>query len=184
MAHLHNVLPSALTLTLALSVCGLANAQTAPAADPAAKPAKTTVKKQDKAAAKSVAAVPPAATPEQVVAASRVYYGEYTCEFNQSVSIAADPKYPSYVDVRHLKASYVMKPVVSETGAIRLEDVSGETLMVQIANKSMLLNVKTGHRVVDDCQSADQQRFNSSAKAAQSANAGATSGSMFNAPGK
>ena len=36
-----------------------------------------------------------------------------------------------------------MKPVLSSTGAIRLEDVRGETLMVQIASKSMLLNVKT-----------------------------------------
>jgi hypothetical protein len=183
MAHLRTALPSALTLTLALSVCCLANAQTAPAADPAAKSAKTTVKKKDKAPAKSAALPPPAATPEQVAAASRVYYGHYHCEFNQSVSIAADPKYPSYVDVQHLNASYVMKPVVSETGAIRLEDVGGETLMVQIANKSMLLNVKTGHRVVDDCQSADQEQFNS-ARSAQSANAGAAGSSMFNAAGK
>ena len=154
-----------------------------PAADPAAKPAKAAVKKKDKAPAKAAALVPPTASPEQVAAAGRVYYGEYKCEFNQSVSISADPKYPSYVDVQHLKTSYVMKPVVSETGAIRLEDVGGETLMVQIANKSMLLNVKTGHRVVDDCQSSDQQQFNS-ARAAQSANAGAAGSSMFNAPAK
>jgi hypothetical protein len=46
-----------------------------------------------------------------------------------------------------------MKPVESQTGAIRLEDVKGETLVVQIAAKSMLLNVKTGQRLLDGCVS-------------------------------
>ena len=51
-----------------------------------------------------------------------------------------------------------MKPVLSSTGAIRLEDVHGETLMVQIASKSMLLNVKTARRIVDECVSARAAR--------------------------
>ena len=62
-----------------------------------------------------------------------------------------------------------MKPVLSSTGAIRLEDVRGETLMVQIAAKSMLLNVKTGHRIVDDCISPKQHELIEAAKAAKAA---------------
>ena len=50
------------------------------------------------------------------------------------------PKFPGYAELRFGKSVYVMKPVASETGAIRLEDVKGETLVIQIANKSMLLN--------------------------------------------
>ena len=62
-----------------------------------------------------------------------------------------------------------MKPVLSSTGAIRLEDVRGETLMVQIASKSMLLNVKTAQRIVDDCVSPKQRELMAEAKAAKAA---------------
>ena len=62
-----------------------------------------------------------------------------------------------------------MKPVLSSTGAIRLEDVRGETLMVQIASKSMLLNVKTAQRIVDDCISPKQREMIAEAKAAKAA---------------
>jgi hypothetical protein len=71
--------------------------------------------------------------------------------------------------VKHLKSVYVMKPVLSSTGAIRLEDVRGETLMVQIAAKSMLLNVKTGHRIVDACVSPKQRELMEAAKVAEAA---------------
>jgi hypothetical protein len=79
----------------------------------------------------------------------------------------ASPKYLSYVEVKHGKTDYLMKPVLSSTGAVRLEDVRGETLMVQIASKSMLLNVKTAHRVVDDCVSPKQRELMEAAKAAK-----------------
>ena len=53
----------------------------------------------------------------------------------------------------------LMKPVLSSTGAVRLEDVKGTTLMVQIASKSMLLNVKTGTRLVDECVCPKQREL-------------------------
>ena len=164
---------TSLALALSLSFSGIASAQSAPApAKPAAKAAAKTTKK---APAKAPAAfVPEAATPEQIDAAERVFYGPYECEFNQAIDIQIDPKYPAYVDVKHLKATYLMKPVLSSTGAIRLEDVHGETLMVQISNKSMLLNVKTGHRLVDDCVSAKQRELIAAAKVAKAAEAAAS----------
>jgi hypothetical protein len=45
-----------------------------------------------------------------------------------------------------------MKPVSSNTGAVRLEDIRGKVLLVQIPFKSMLLNTQTGQRIVDSCQ--------------------------------
>jgi len=44
-----------------------------------------------------------------------------------------------------------MKPVLSNTGAIRLEDVKGAALLIQILTKSMLMDVKAGRRMVDGC---------------------------------
>ena len=138
------------------------------------KPAAKSVKSTKKAAAhKAAEFVLPAASAEQVDAAERVYYGAYDCEFNQSIQIVANPKHASYVDIKHGKADYLMKPVLSSTGAIRLEDVRGETLMVQIAAKSMLLNVKTGRRLVDDCISPKQRDLNEAAQAAKAAAAAA-----------
>jgi hypothetical protein len=59
-----------------------------------------------------------------------------------------------------------MKPVLSSTGAVRLEDVKGTTLMVQIASKSMLLNVKTGTRLVDECVCPQQRELIEAARQA------------------
>jgi hypothetical protein len=97
------------------------------------------------------AAALPAASPEQMSAADRALVGPYACEFNQSVNVEANPKSPGYIDVKHLKAVYTMKPVLSSTGALRLEDVKGRTLFLQIANKSMLMDTKAGKRLVDAC---------------------------------
>jgi hypothetical protein len=111
----------------------------------------------------------PQALPEQIDAAGRVYYGAYECEFNQGVTIAKSEKHAAYVDVRSGKSTWLMKPVLSTTGAVRLEDVKGQTLMVQIASKSMLLNVKTSRRIVDECVSARQRELIAEAKAAEAA---------------
>ncbi len=161
----------ALAAALALAFAGATHAQTAPAA-PAnrAAPAKPT----KKALPVKRVVEPPAPAPasaEQIAAAQDVYYGTYDCEFKQTVEIVQSTKYPAYVDVKHGKADYVMKPVLSSTGAIRLEDVRGDTLMVQIASKSMLLNVKTAQRIVDDCVSPKQRELIEAAKVAKAAEA-------------
>ena len=97
------------------------------------------------------------ASPEQLAAAERTHFGVYACEFNQSIDVGMNPKTPGYVDVKYLKDTYTMKPVQSSTGALRLEDVKGKTLLLQIANKSMLMDVKAGHRIVDACVHESQR---------------------------
>ena len=155
----------------ALIVCSW-GAASAVAADAPAKPAKPVAKALEKV--KGKLSPPPAFTvpdaePDQVKAAELVFYGPYDCEFQQTVNITQSPKYSGYVDVKHGAKAWLMKPVLSSTGAIRLEDVRGETLMVQIASKSMLLNVKTAHRIVDDCVSPKQRELMAEAKAAKAA---------------
>lgn len=109
-----------------------------------------------KAAKPAAETVLPNASEEQLAAAERVGYGEYACEFNQVVKIDRHAGQPGYVKLSYKNKGWTMKPVVSSTGAVRMEDVRGEALMLQIANKSMLLNPKSGQRMVDDCHAGDQ----------------------------
>ncbi len=139
------------TIGLAVALCAASVASQAQTAAPAAKPAAKAPVAAKKAAPAAASADPVAATPAQLAAAERVFYGTYLCEFDKSVQVSSIPKFPGYAELRFGKSVYVMKPVASETGAIRLEDVKGETLVIQIANKSMLLNVKSGQRLLDGC---------------------------------
>jgi hypothetical protein len=144
-------------------------AASASAADAPAKPGAKALEKVKNKLSPPPAFTVPDAQPDQVKAAELVFYGPYDCEFQQTVNITQSQKYSGYVDVKHGAKAWLMKPVLSSTGAIRLEDVRGETLMVQIASKSMLLNVKSAQRIVDDCVSPKQREMIAEAKAAKAA---------------
>ncbi len=141
-----------LGLGLGFSIQAAVAADPPKAAAPAASaPAKKRIPKPP-AAPKPAPDVPPSqASAEQMEAAGRVLYGNYDCEFKQTVTVERNPRYEGYADVVNGKQRYTMRPVVSPIGAIRLEDVKGKTLMVQIAYKSMLLDVQIGQRLVDEC---------------------------------
>ena len=162
--------PSSRSLTqvlAALSACAaLFSAAQAQDAKPAPKPAPQTT--QSKPAQKRPANVPPPTTAEQMAelphadeeqrqAATLVHYGKYVCDEKFEVFVERNPVFDGYVDVRYKKDVWVMKPVASRTGAVRLEDIRGRVLLVQIPFKSMLLNTQTGQRIVDSCQH-DMQR--------------------------
>ena len=121
------------------------------------------------------------ATEEQLAAAERAYLGPYDCEFKQSIVIAPHPK-PGYVTVTWAKEVFTMKPVLSSTGALRLEDVTGRTLMIQIANKSMLLDTKIGRRLVDECLHPAQRAAIEAAKLARAAAAAEAAASGIEMP--
>jgi hypothetical protein len=135
---------------LASMLClGVAQAET---------PAKT------KAPAKAAKAPPaakalPVADQAQLDAAERTLFGEYACEFDQKIDVGMNAKTPGYVDVKFKNSIFTMKPVLSSTGALRLEDVTGRTLLLQIANKSMLMDTKIGQRMVDNCVHPEQAKF-------------------------
>jgi hypothetical protein len=165
----------------ALILCAAlpAFAQT-PAAKPAAPKAAEAKPAAAKPAAKSTAKAPAKKTPPpppepvlvdadeaQLAAAERAYLGDYACEFKESVHIDKHPKAAGYINVAWKKQVITMKPVLSSTGALRLEDVTGRTLMIQIANKSMLLDTKIGQRLLDDCVHPEQVKLMEAARAAK-----------------
>ena len=151
---------AAITLGILLGMtAGAFSSQAHAATDTAAvPPAATKAKAKPKSSAKKKAApvaekfVPlPEASPEQLEAAKRVLIGRYECEFGKKLLIDANDTNRGYFNLRQDKQTWVVKPVVSSTGAVRLEDSKDTILLIQILTKSMLLNVKTGHRLVDGC---------------------------------
>jgi hypothetical protein len=99
----------------------------------------------------------PEATPEQQQAAQRVHVGKYQCELGKSIAVQAAAAHNGYFDLKSGKQSWVMKPVTTETGATRLEDVKGQTVLIQILTKSMLMDQKAGRRLIDGCVHPTQQ---------------------------
>ena len=99
----------------------------------------------------------PQADDDQRAAAAMAHLGEYACEFGEQVRVQPSTRHDGYLDVIHRRSSWTMKPVLSSTGALRLEDVGGRTMMLQIAAKSMLMDTRAGRRLVDDCVH-EQQR--------------------------
>ena len=97
-------------------------------------------------------------TPAELEIAKRVYVGDIPCELGAKVVIKAR-KREGYFLVTHGINRFVMHPVESRTGAIRLEDPARGALFLQIANKSMLMNQKEGKRLADECMSPEQAKF-------------------------
>lgn len=116
---------------------------------------KRTAATKSKKAAAAIAAtqlVPlPPASAEQLSASERVLIGRYDCEFKKTILVDRNDKNPGYVNLTLGPQSWVTKPVLSSTGAIRLEDTDSEILLLQILTKSMVMNIKTGQRIVDGC---------------------------------
>lgn len=145
---------SALMVGTPAGAAGTSSAKKAPTA---AEKARATARKATTAAGAAAAAAATAtplalASEEQRQAYSLAHLGEYQCEFKRMVRVMANPRHEGYVDLHFDKQVVTARPVLSSTGAIRLEDVKGRFLMVQIAFKSMLMDTKVGQRVADDCQ--------------------------------
>jgi len=90
--------------------------------------------------------------------AKTVYTGEIQCELGEKVTIKPMKREGFFYLVRGIHR-FVMHPVESRTGAIRLEDPQRGGLWLQLANKSMLMNQKEGKRIADDCQSPQQVAY-------------------------
>jgi hypothetical protein len=157
--------PAALTLAIAIGLSSAAtvalSADTAPsksAAKSAPRPA--TPREELKSEAKGLALATEtteAISAAQLDIAARVLTGKADCEDNQAVDVDAMPGKPGMFKVRFKGANYVMVPEETTTGAVRLTDRKAEVVWLQIPAKSMLLNNRAGHRMVDRCTHAEQR---------------------------
>lgn len=154
---------SALIALLIGGVSGMAMAQQ-PANPVQPKKATTTaapaVKPKAKVEAKAVAArielAETVLSRAELDIAERVYVGLMPCELGNAVTLTPDSKAPGYFDLHLNKSKFRLIPVLTTTGAIRLEDGRNGAVWLQLANKSMLMNHKLGQRMADECMSAQQ----------------------------
>ena len=153
---------------LALSTFALAPAQAQTAASAPAR----------KVAAKKPAKAEPAPAtnddlnPNQLSLADRVLTGVADCEFKEKVDVEKIAGHSGNFKVTYEHKSYTMVPEETTTGAIRLVDLTGALVWIQIPMKSMLMNQKEHHRLVDGCQE-DEQRIAVQASQKAAVNAGA-----------
>ena len=97
-------------------------------------------------------------TAAELAIAQRVHTGEIKCELGAHVKVTPRRR-AGYFLVSHGINRFVMHPVESKTGAIRLEDPVRGALWLQLGNKSMLMNQKEGKRLADECASPEQLDF-------------------------
>lgn len=132
----------------------------AAASSPAATQKKTAPKPS---AAKATKKAAPAPAPEapltegQLAAAQRVFTGRADCEYKQAVDVEPVSGQPGHFDVRFGKRTYRMVPEETTTGAVRLHDQRADVVWLQIPVKSMMMDNKAGHRLVDACQHPQQR---------------------------
>ena len=167
------------TLTAAAALSTLAlSAAFAQTATPAAKPKpKAAVAKKTPKSAEPVSATNDNLNPVQLSMADRVLTGTADCEFKQKVDVEKVPGHNGNFKVTFDHKTYVMVPEETTTGAIRLVDLSGAVVWIQIPLKSMLMNQKEHHRLVDGCQE-DEQRIAVQSSQKAGANAGALAPSV------
>lgn len=136
-------------------------------ATPTKKPAASQSRKELQSEAQGLALateVSESISANQLQIADRVLTGNAQCEFNQTVSVDPIKDKPGHFKVGFNKASYVMTPQETSTGAVRLEDKRNGIVWLQIPSKSMMMNQKVGQRMVDGCMHAEQRASVASAK--------------------
>ena len=138
-------------LLLALAMALPAAAADKPLSKPSAKATHSSVKHVE-----PEVLAPVVVSPEQMAIANKVLVGKINCELATVVTMTNDAQSPGrfFLDMGHKR--YVLLPVVTSTGAVRLEEESSGAVWLQLANKSMLMNQKEGKRLADDCMNPDQ----------------------------
>jgi hypothetical protein len=99
---------------------------------------------------------PVALSPEQMAVASKVLVGKIPCELSVNITMTPDVRSAGRFLLEMGHDKYVMTPVVTTTGAVRLEDAASGAVWIQVANKSMLMNQKLGKRLADACTHPEQ----------------------------
>lgn len=84
--------------------------------------------------------------------ATQLKTGDFSCELGNKVQVRMDGRVTDGVTLVWKGNSYMMSPVSTSTGAVRLENKGEGLVWIQIPSKSMLLNSKIGQQLANDCK--------------------------------
>jgi hypothetical protein len=146
---IRTLIAGATLAALSLNGAFAATAASAPAA-------KSTAKKPVHKVAPKVAEPEAPLSQGQLDVAKRVMTGTAECEFKEKVEVAAAPE-AGHFHVTYGKTTYTMVPKETTTGAVVLVDTVKDVEWLQIPAKSMLLDQKSHHRLVTECQESEQK---------------------------
>jgi len=146
---------SCFVLLLALGVAANASTRPATSAD-RVKPARAVAKKYVQQALPVAAPEMVALSATQLAIADKVFTGKIPCELGASVTLAPDIRSAGRFVLALGREQYLMEPVVTSTGAVRLEDSVSGSVWIQVPNKSMLMNQKMGKRLAGECMHPEQ----------------------------
>jgi len=150
-------------LIASLAAAATASAETPTAAKPHSKKAQSVKKVPAASHRQAIEEATPTEDPDPTVklsateleTAKHIYVGEIQCELGAKVTIKPMKREGFFFVSRGIN-KFVMHPVDSRTGAIRLEDPVRGALWLQLGNKSMLMSQKEGKRLADECQAPEQ----------------------------
>ncbi len=131
-------------------------AQAAEPGKPVAKATRSPAKAALRATAEPEVLAPVVLSPEQEAIAEKVLVGKIQCELSVQVTMTPDAHSLGRFVLEIGRRRHLMEPVVTSTGAVRLEEASSGAVWLQLANKSMLMNQKEGKRLADDCMNPGQ----------------------------
>lgn len=149
-------------LAVALTGAGCAAIAAEPAQAVAKKPAtkatasRAELKTKANQTAVGIQAAQAALTLDELAIAQLIHVGPVACELGVTVNVKADVQMPGYFTIESQKFKFRMTPVVTSTGAIRLQDIHAGAVWLQLANKSMLMSQKLGSRLADVCMNPAQ----------------------------
>ena len=89
--------------------------------------------------------------------AANVHTGMLVCENRKTIMLWPDKALPGRFVLKMNKTVFRMKPMHSDSGAVRLEDEKNGAIWIQTPEKSMLLDSRRSKRLADDCQSPAQK---------------------------
>ena len=119
-------------------------------------PKRHTAKAKPVAEPVAAPAVDPVTDEHKLAVAQQVHTGRIACELGAHVTVTPDASQMGGFVVQMPPHIFHMTPVVSSTGAVRLEDTKNGAMWLQLGNKSMLMSTKLGQRLADECQSSAQ----------------------------
>ncbi|WP_147476857.1 hypothetical protein [Vandammella animalimorsus] len=82
---------------------------------------------------------------------SRVKRGDFLCAGAVTINVSDATDNPREFVVKSKGFEFRMVPVVTASGAVRLENEAKGVIWLQVANRAMLMNQKKGQRMAAEC---------------------------------